>query len=864
MKRTKLSLLFLSAMLLTGCRTTDPKDPNIASVYESYKSNGGTLDYNTWLDSIKGKDGTNGKDGVNGKDGKDGTSILTGEGAPLDKNGKDGDVYIDTASFDFYSKKDGKWVKTGNIKGDKGDKGDTGATGLQGEKGDKGDTGATGPQGEKGDKGDTGATGPQGEKGDKGDTGATGSQGEKGDKGDTGATGPQGEKGDKGDTGATGLQGEKGDKGDTGATGPQGDKGDKGDTGATGPQGEKGDKGDTGATGPQGEKGDKGDPGQDAITYVPAIFNNYDGTKLYEFYYEKGSDIVYDGPTPTRVEKDSSGNAIEYTFIGWDKSLKNIQKPTIFTAQFKKIATYDVTFLNYDDSVLYKTSLPLGSTPKYVGSVPTKASTESGDVRTDWEFAGWDKELAPVTGDTVYKAQFNSIETYKCTFTNEDGTVLGTSYCKNGGTATYFGKEPKKDSVNNNGVVTVYTFTDWDKQVTNIKAPTTFVAQYEESTAYECKFVNDDGSLLYSTIAPQGGKAMYLGERPFKEGIVNGTSITKYKFNGWDNALTNIYKPTTFKAQYTEEQITGYKVTFTNSDGTEICHDYVSTGKSAVYPKNYNKFKWTYDSNSVTRFAGWDKDLTNVTSETTFKAKYITITRHQNGEFAQTLVDDEALHNALLKTTAKDETGNYVVYRGERYEQRMVWIGFDENYDDIYAPRFYKVEPIRWRYLSQEGKKVQYRSENILCEREWKNTDTQTSGQKLNNYKESDIRKWLNGEFLNKAFYYDRALIVPTDVDNSVSSTMDYSNSNICSNTKDRVYLLSKKDIYNENYGFVDDESRLAYYNDEVDYWWTRSPDAGAKAIGVYGVSHSGTATTGMNCANERGIRPALTFQFEA
>ena len=266
MKRTKLSLLFLSAMLLTGCRTTDQKDPNIASVYESYKSNGGTLDYNTWLDSIKGKDGTNGKDGVNGKDGKDGTSILTGEGAPLDKNGKDGDVYIDTASFDFYTKKDGKWVKTGNIKGDKGDKGDAGATGPQGEKGDK---------------------------------------------------------------------------------------------------------------------GDKGDPGQDAITYVPAIFNNYDGTKLYEFYYEKGSDIVYDGPTPTRVEKDSSGNAIEYTFIGWDKSLKNIQKPTIFTAQFKKIATYDVTFLNYDDSVLYKTSVPLGSTPKYVGSIPTKASTESGDVRTD-------------------------------------------------------------------------------------------------------------------------------------------------------------------------------------------------------------------------------------------------------------------------------------------------------------------------------------------------------------------------------------------------------------------------------------------------------------------------------------------------
>lgn len=105
---------------------------------------------------------------------------------------------------------------------------------------------------------------------------------------------------------------------------------------------------------------------------------------------------------------------------------------------------------------------------------------------------------------------------------------------------------------------------------------------------------------------------------------------------------------------------------------------------------------------------------------------------------------------------------------------------------------------------------------------------------------------------------------MPTDVDNSVSSTMDYSNSNICSNTKDRVYLLSKKDIYNENYGFVDDESRLAYYNGKADDWWTRSPDASAQANGTYGVSSKGTPTTGLYCGNERGIRPALTFQFEA
>lgn len=103
MKRTKLSLLLLlSAMLLTGCRTTDPKDPNIASVYESYKSNGGTLDYNTWLNSIKGKDGT---------------SLRTGKGAPASSIGNDGDSYIDTDSWDYYVKENGLWTKKGNIKG---------------------------------------------------------------------------------------------------------------------------------------------------------------------------------------------------------------------------------------------------------------------------------------------------------------------------------------------------------------------------------------------------------------------------------------------------------------------------------------------------------------------------------------------------------------------------------------------------------------------------------------------------------------------------------------------------------------------------------------------------------------------------
>lgn len=104
----------------------------------------------------QGKQGETGPTGPQGAKGEDGATWLFGSSVPTTQ-GKTGDFYINTATFDVYSKATGSWVKTGNIKG---------ATGA---KGDKGDAGATGPQGPKGDtgaKGATGATGPQGPQGE--------------------------------------------------------------------------------------------------------------------------------------------------------------------------------------------------------------------------------------------------------------------------------------------------------------------------------------------------------------------------------------------------------------------------------------------------------------------------------------------------------------------------------------------------------------------------------------------------------------------------------------------------------------------------------------------------------------------------
>lgn len=785
MKTKKLALLPLIALRLTGC---DLSGNNIPVSVEK------------------------GDKGDPGMDGKDGESLLTGKGVPSSSLGKDGDSYVDTETWDYYTKADGKWTKAGNFKGGQGD------AGL------KGDTGATGP---KGDKGDDGIAGKDGESLLTGKGEPSSDLGKDGDSYVDTETWDYYTKADGKWTKAGNFKGNKGDKGDTGATGP------------------KGDKGDTGA---------KGD---DAITYVPCIFKNYDGTTLYEFYYEKGTDIVYDGPTPVKKEKDEEGKDIPWTFVGWDKSLENIQKPTIFIAKFECLL-YTCTFLNYDGSTLYSAKVNRGEDASYEGDTPTKPDTVDGETTIHWTFTGWDKDLTDIKADTIFTAQFDSPNAIKCTFVNYDGTLLGYSYCGKGGKAVYEGKTPTKQETESEGVITGYRFSGWDKQLTNIQEPTTFTAQYETYTSYECKFVNYDGTLLYSMTVASNGTASYKGNTPLRDLEERGknedgtTNVVSYSFKGWDKDLTRIKAPTTFTATYDSTSYAGYRVEFRNKDGSEIYHTYTKKGESAVC--SYKRIKdlisssYSYDSENVTMFAGWNQSTSDVRSDSIFTPNIVTIPRKQNGEYPQTEVTDEELVTKLDSITQTDAQG-YVSYGGEKYQQ------YHEN-DDSFHWR--KVEPIQWHYLSQEGDNVQFVSEKVLDSYVWDQTYHGDEAY-LNNYKFSDIRKWLNSDFLEQAFYYDPSLIQTVNVDNSAESTDESSNPFACEDTKDKVYLLSCKDVRNKEYGFMGDASRIAYDADgEARNYWLRSPSYSNDDNACY-VSSDGDIYSYYGGDYTNGVRPALT-----
>jgi hypothetical protein len=264
-KSVKWSFLIASVLILAACGEVGPS-PSLSSssastsltssessseipseqqfqIYLKAQQSGYTGTYEEWLASIKGADGT---------------ALLSGTTNPTSSEGKNGDTFVNTITWDVFVKSGGNWTNVGNIMGPKGDKGDQGEPGQNGTNGTNGINGQDGLTPFVGNNGnwwigttDTGisATGPAGENGTNGTNGINGQDGLTpfvGNNGnwwigttDTGisATGPAGENGTNGTNGVDGLTPFVGNNGnwwirttDTGtsATGPAGENGTNG------------------------------------------------------------------------------------------------------------------------------------------------------------------------------------------------------------------------------------------------------------------------------------------------------------------------------------------------------------------------------------------------------------------------------------------------------------------------------------------------------------------------------------------------------------------------------------------------------------------------------------------------------------
>lgn len=276
-------------------------------------------------------------------------------------------------------------------------------------------------------------------------------------------------------------------------------------------------------------------------------------------------------------------------------------------------------------------------------------------------------------------------------------------------------------------------------------------------------------------------------------------------------------------------------------------------------------------------FLGWYRDSIKFENSVWLYEENITLTAkwisgdafYQNGQlfvyfgkYPQTYVSDENIINALNDIYTFNEDG-YRVYNGEEYAAMYNYSSYDE-YPSYPSLCYFKVEPILWRVVFEENNAYTLVSEYVLDNCYWGANETVS-------YYDSAIRKELNSTFYDSFFSdFEKSQILNTTIDNSENSTNGSYPNYSCSNSLDKMFLLSNLEV--ETY-FTTASSRIAKATDYAKvnyvktassdgaYWVTRSPYASHINYSVSIYTAYGNLYWTMDNYTDSGVRPAIRVQ---
>lgn len=222
------------------------------------------------------------------------------------------------------------------------------------------------------------------------------------------------------------------------------------------------------------------------------------------------------------------------------------------------------------------------------------------------------------------------------------------------------------------------------------------------------------------------------------------------------------------------------------------------------------------------------------------------------GMYPQSNVNEPAIIDKLEQLSPTRFNG-YYYYNHEYYVKKTARLARDLNTHELLSVRkfdngdefledetyWFKVEPVSWKILKESSNQYNLVSEKLLDVRRYhRNSSTRIIDEKTvysNNYKYSDIREWLNNDFISTSFAFNKSNLTIMEVDNSKESTATPDSGFECENTFDYVTLLSYKE-YDEQ-SILDrqikttDYVRVSGANYSVNsnnlfsgYCWTRSP----------------------------------------
>ena len=330
-------------------------------------------------------------------------------------------------------------------------------------------------------------------------------------------------------------------------------------------------------------------------------FLNEDGSVITEATYHYGEDVV----VPADPAK-AADETYTYTFAGWDKEVTSVKGNTDYTAVYTdEYNKYIVRFLDEDGTVILKSTYHYGE-DVVIPANPAKAADET----YTYTFAGWDKEVTSVKGNTDYKAVYeSSYIDYTVRFLNEDGSVI-TEATYHYGDDVAVPADPAKEA----DETYTYKFAGWDKEVTSVKGNVDYKAVYESSYIdYTVRFLNEDGSVISEATYHYGDDVVVPAD-PAKA----ADETYNYTFAGWDKEVTSVKGNVDYKAVY-ESSYIDYTVRFLNEDGSVITETTYHYGDNVVVPANPAK---EADETYTYTFAGWDKEVTSVKENVDYTATY--------------------------------------------------------------------------------------------------------------------------------------------------------------------------------------------------------------------------------------------------
>lgn len=227
------------------------------------------------------------------------------------------------------------------------------------------------------------------------------------------------------------------------------------------------------------------------------------------------------------------------------------------------------------------------------------------------KFVGWDGSFNNITENTTISAIFeDSSDNTETSSSSDDSETHTVTVIIGSNTTTQTVADGESANIPSTVTLEGYTFKGWDTDYSNVTSDITVKAILEPVSCSVTFIV--DGVRYYTTVSYGGTAAAPVAPKTNSEGA---------EFEGWDKSLSNITGDTTITAIFSSKTTTAdttstakYTVTFI-IDGVSYTQT-VEEGNAAVAPNAPN-----VNSEGKT-FLGWDKDYSNITSDTTITAIY--------------------------------------------------------------------------------------------------------------------------------------------------------------------------------------------------------------------------------------------------